>query len=98
MKRVNLASDTTTAHAACYRMPGGNPADIPKSQKDTLQKTDPRDARNIGFHLQSNQLHGIHIPDEQQEADRYFSVTAKGYGKTLRVAKTALKVCWPSVA
>lgn len=41
-----------------------NPADIPKSQKDTLQKTDPRDARNIGFRLQSSQLYGIHIPDE----------------------------------
>ena len=25
-----------------------NPADIPKSQKDTLQKTDQRDARNLG--------------------------------------------------
>ena len=31
-----------------------NPADIPKSQKDSLQKTDPRDARNLGLRLQSN--------------------------------------------
>jgi len=43
-----------------------NPADIPKSQKDSLQKTDPRDARNLGLRLQSGVLHGIHIPDEQQ--------------------------------
>ena len=26
-----------------------NPADIPKSQKDSLQKTDPHDSRNIGL-------------------------------------------------
>jgi transposase len=49
-----------------------NPADIPKSQKDTLQKTDPRDAPNIGLRLQSGVLHSIYIPDEQQEADRVF--------------------------
>ena len=28
-----------------------DPADIPKSQKDTLQKTDPRDARNLAMRL-----------------------------------------------
>ena len=47
-----------------------NPADIPKSQKDTLQKTDPRDARNLGLRLQNGGLNGIPIPDEHQEADR----------------------------
>ena len=31
-----------------------NPADIPKSQKDSLQKTDPRDARNLRLRLQEN--------------------------------------------
>ncbi len=36
-----------------------NPADIPKSQKDTLQKTDSRDARNLGMRLQSGVLHSI---------------------------------------
>ena len=69
-----------------------NPADIPKSQKDSLQKTDPRDARNLGLRLQSGVLRGIHIPDEQQEADRVFFAIVKEYGKILPVVKTVSRV------
>lgn len=68
-----------------------NPADIPKSQKDTLQKTDPRDARNIGLRLQSGALHSIHIPDEQQEADRVFFRHRKRIWKDLTRCKNRIK-------
>ncbi len=68
-----------------------NPADIPKSQKDTLQKTDPRDARNLGLRLQSGVLRGIHIPDEQQEADRVFFRHRKRIWKDLTRCKNRIK-------
>lgn len=68
-----------------------NPADIPKSQKDSLQKTDPRDARNLGFRLQSGVLNGIHIPDEQQEADRVFFRHRKRILKDLTRCKNRIK-------
>ena len=68
-----------------------NPADIPKSQKDTLQKTDPRDARNLGLRLQSGVLKGIHVPDEQQEADRIFFRHRKRIWKDLTRCKNRIK-------
>jgi transposase len=68
-----------------------NPADIPKSQKDSLQKTDPRDARNLALRLQSGVLHGIHIPDEQQEADRVFFRHRKRIWKDLSRCKNRIK-------
>jgi transposase len=68
-----------------------NPADIPKSQKDTLQKTDLRDARNLGLRLQSGVLNGIHIPDEQQEADRVFFRHRKRIWKDLTRCKNRIK-------
>ncbi len=68
-----------------------NPADIPKSQKDTLQKTDPRDARNLGMRLQSGVLKSIHIPDEQQEADRVFFRHRKRIWKDLTRCKNRIK-------
>ena len=68
-----------------------NPADIPKSQKDTLQKTDPRDARNLAMRLQSGVLKSIHIPDEQQEADRVFFRHRKRIWKDLTRCKNRIK-------
>lgn len=47
-----------------------NPADIPSTHKDEVNKTDPRDARGIAMALQCGQLRGIHIPSVQQESDR----------------------------
>jgi len=70
-----------------------NPADIPKSQKDSLQKTDARDARNIGLRLQSGVLRGIFIPDEQQEADRIFFRHRKRIWKDLARCKNRIKGC-----
>lgn len=47
-----------------------NPADIPSTHKDEVSKTDVRDARAIAMALQCGQLRAIHVPPEQQEADR----------------------------
>jgi transposase len=47
-----------------------NPADIPSTHKDEVNKTDPRDARAIARSLQCGQLRGIFIPQEKQESDR----------------------------
>jgi transposase len=68
-----------------------NLADIPKSQKDTLQKTDPRDARNLSIRLQSGVLRSIYIPDEQQEADRVFFRHRKRIWKDLTRCKNRIK-------
>ena len=68
-----------------------NPADIPRSQKDSIQKTDPRDARNLGLQLQSGVLKSIHIPDEQQEADRVFFRHRKRIWKDLTRCKNRIK-------
>ena len=68
-----------------------NPADIPKSQKDTLHKTDPRDACNLGLRLQSGVLKSIHIPDEQQEADRVLLRHRKRILKDLTRCKNRIK-------
>ncbi|MEJ7738847.1 MAG: IS110 family transposase [Chitinophagaceae bacterium] len=70
-----------------------NPADIPRTQKDSLQKTDPRDARNLSLRLQSGVLRGIHIPDEQQEADRVFFRHRKRILKDLTRCKNRIKGC-----
>ncbi len=47
-----------------------NPADVPTSQKEKLQKTDKADSRKLARSLRSGELSGIHIPDRQLEADR----------------------------
>ena len=69
-----------------------NPADIPKSQKDTLQKTDPRDARNLSMRLESGVLHSIFIPGEQQEADRLFFRHRKRIWKDLCRCKNRISL------
>jgi transposase len=48
-----------------------NPADIPSTHKDEVYKTDIRDARGIGHALVHQQVKGIYIPTEDQEADRH---------------------------
>lgn len=68
-----------------------NPADIPKTQKDSLQKTDPRDAKNLGLRLQTGTLKPIHIPSEQQEADRVLFRHRKRIWKDLCRCKNRIK-------
>jgi transposase len=68
-----------------------NPADIPKTQKDKLQKTDANDSRNIGFRLQKGELRAIHVPTEQQEADRTLFRYRKKIQKDLVRSKNRIK-------
>ncbi len=44
-----------------------NPADVPRMHKQTHQKTDKIDCRNLSKQLQTDQLHGVFIPCEEQD-------------------------------
>src|SRR6188768_1363131 len=47
-----------------------NPADIPTSNKESSDKTDPNDSRKIGKALRAGLLTSIHVPDLVTEGDR----------------------------
>lgn len=47
-----------------------NPADIPTSNKENSDKTDPSDSRKIGKALRAGLLTSIHVPDQHTEGDR----------------------------
>lgn len=47
-----------------------NPADIPTSNKESSDKTDPTDSRKIGKSLRAGLLAPIHVPSQQTEGDR----------------------------
>jgi len=47
-----------------------NPADVPTSNKEKTQKTDKIDSRKLARELSGNNLSGIYIPTEEQEAER----------------------------
>jgi len=47
-----------------------NPADVPTSQKEQLQKDDPTDSRKLARSLRANELKAIYIPDPATLEDR----------------------------
>lgn len=47
-----------------------NPADIPTTNKETSEKTDPVDSRKIAKALRGGMLRGIHVPDVELEGHR----------------------------
>lgn len=47
-----------------------NPADIPTTGKERVQKEDKRDSRKIARSLENGELQGIYIPDEEIIEDR----------------------------
>jgi transposase len=47
-----------------------HPADVPTSQKEKLQKTDPIDSRKLARSLKSNEFKSIHVPYISLESDR----------------------------
>lgn len=47
-----------------------NPADIPTTQKEQVQKEDKRDSRKIANGLRNGDLNGIYIPSEKSVEDR----------------------------
>ncbi|MEW6006363.1 MAG: IS110 family transposase [Stygiobacter sp.] len=50
-----------------------NPADVPTSNKEKTSKTDRIDSRKLARELSSNNLKGIYIPAEEQQAARTLS-------------------------
>jgi transposase len=44
-----------------------NPADVPRMHKQTHQKTDKTDCRNLAKQLQADQLRGVYIPGVEQD-------------------------------
>lgn len=47
-----------------------NPADVPTSQKEQLQKDDPTDSRKLARSLRSNELVGIYVPKKSTLEER----------------------------
>jgi len=50
-----------------------NPADVPTSNKEKARKTDSVDSRKLARELSSENLCGIYIPTEDEEAERILS-------------------------
>lgn len=68
-----------------------NAADIPRSQKQTVVKTDKIDCRNICKQLKGNSLVSIRIPDEQRESFRSLFRERNNYVEGLRHVKLQIK-------
>lgn len=68
-----------------------NPADIPRKDKQTYQKTDKIDCRNLSKQLQAGQLKGIYIPGEKQDLLKSLVRQRVEITKGLRAAKSRIK-------
>lgn len=68
-----------------------NPADVPTSRKEKLQKTDKADSRKLARSLRGGELEGIHIPDRVQEADRSLLRQRFRFAKDLARTKNRVK-------
>jgi len=68
-----------------------NPADVPRTNKQDWQKTDKIDCRNLCEQLQKSNVHGIHIPDEQQEQLRSLFRRRIHLARQLRTIKNHIK-------
>ena len=68
-----------------------NPADVPRTNKHNWQKTDKIDCRNLSEQLQKNNVHSIHIPDEEQEQLRSLFRRRNHLVKQERTIKNKIK-------
>jgi transposase len=68
-----------------------NPADVPRTNKQDWQKTDKIDCRNLCEQLQKNNLHTIHIPDQEQEQLRSLFRRRIHLVRQLRTIKNHIK-------
>jgi len=68
-----------------------NPSDVPRSDKQSYQKTDKLDSRNLCKQLQQDQLRAIYIPTENQEQLRSLMRQRNQVVKQLRVVKSQIK-------
>ena len=63
-----------------------NPADIPTSNKEKTEKTDPIDSKKIGRSLRGGLLIGIHVPTQETEGMRQlFRYRKKLWGDLVRI-------------
>lgn len=68
-----------------------NPADIPTSQKETVQKTDKKDSRKLALALRAGQLRGIYIPRSSTVDDRLLLRVREGLVSDMRRYKNQIK-------
>ena len=68
-----------------------NAADVPRTNKQSWQKTDKIDCRNLCQQLQQNNLQAIYIPDEQQEQLRSLCRRRNHLARQLRTIKNHIK-------
>lgn len=68
-----------------------NPADVPRTNKQDWQKTDKIDCRRLCEQLQKNNLHGIYIPNEEQEQLRSLFRRRNHLSRQLRTIKNHIK-------
>ncbi|MGB4283866.1 MAG: IS110 family transposase [Bacteroidales bacterium] len=68
-----------------------NPADIPTMNKQTYQKTDSIDCRNLSKQLQADQLRGIYVPDEAQDFLKSLLRQRAVVSRQLRSTKNGIK-------
>jgi len=69
-----------------------NPADIPTTGKEKLQKTDAVDSRKIARSLRGKELKCVHIPSKQTLSDRSLIRTRSSVVKDLNRLKQRLKM------
>lgn len=68
-----------------------NPADVPKTNKDTFQKSDKGDSRTLGEALSKGMLRGIYIPAEEMESDRRLLRYRKYVQQNLTAKRNTIK-------
>jgi transposase len=68
-----------------------NPADIPTTNKEKVQKEDKRDSRKIARSLRGGELTAIYVPSERTLEDRAFLRTRKMLTKDLSRYKNRIK-------
>ncbi|WP_420582795.1 IS110 family transposase [Reichenbachiella sp.] len=69
-----------------YRCLVVNPADIPTTNKESSEKTDPVDSRKIAKALRAGLLRGIYVPQVDTEGDRQlFRYRKKLWGDLVRI-------------
>lgn len=68
-----------------------NPADVPTTQKEKLQKTDRMDSRKIARSLRGGLLKGIYILSRQTQEDRTLVRTRKAIVKDLTRSRQQIK-------
>lgn len=68
-----------------------NPADVPRMDKQSYQKTDAIDCRNLAKQLQAGTITGIHIPSEEQDLHKSLVRQKAEVSRQLRSCKNTIK-------